>query len=490
MELAMSFKNGDYKLEESQRLEFKEAAAGLPDDLWESYSAFANTEGGEIVLGVHEDKASHKFSLVGVSEAAKLVDAVWLIARDSRRVSQDILLADGVSIISRDGLDFVVIDVPRADRSEKPIEVYEKRQKKFVAYVRRGSGDYRATTYDIDGMRYDKTPKADRSPLEEFSLDALCQETIQRYRRVFSAVKQNSPWNSDSDEDFLYHIGAVAKGHDGMLHPTRAGLLAFGFEYEITSYIPQFLLDYREETSGDIRWEDRVCSESGDWSGNIIDFYFLVSERLIRHFKSPFFTNEMGTRHGSKNPVTEALNEGVANAVIHAHYGTAASVKVILGSEQLEITNTGGFLIDRDVAIAGGFSEARNPTLMRVMNFIGASDRAGSGLQDIWSTWSDAFGCEPVLTESYHPSMVKLVLPVFSGTGDPAARYVPGKYDEAILGLSEQSQGGVTIEQVSGRLDISERVAQKSLKRLFEAKKLNRFRDGHRFRYVPYDTRA
>lgn len=94
-----------------------------------------------------------------------------------------------------------------------------------------------------------------------------------KYRRVFSAVKQNSPWNSDSDEDFLYHIGAVAKGHDGMLHPTRAGLLAFGFEYEITSYIPQFLLDYREETSGDIRWEDRVCSESGDWSGNIIDFF-------------------------------------------------------------------------------------------------------------------------------------------------------------------------------------------------------------------------
>lgn len=44
----MSFLNGQFELKESQHLEFKEAAGGLPLNVWESYSAFANTEGGEI----------------------------------------------------------------------------------------------------------------------------------------------------------------------------------------------------------------------------------------------------------------------------------------------------------------------------------------------------------------------------------------------------------------------------------------------------------
>lgn len=242
--------------------------------------------------------------------------------------------------------------------------------------MRRGDGDFCASDDDLRLMSYDGIPSADRRVLDGFGLDALSEETIRRYRNVFSGRLPQSPWNTDSTEGFLYRIGALAKGHDGCLHPTQAGLLAFGYEYEITNYSPHYLLDYREETSGDVRWDDRIVSQSGEWSGNLIDFYFAVTERLLRYFKAPFSTDETGTVHGVRNAITEAANEAVANALVHAYYGASGSVRIVLRPDRLEVTNPGAMLVGREVAIAGGFSEPRNPALMRIFSFIGVSDRA------------------------------------------------------------------------------------------------------------------
>ncbi len=55
--------------------ECKDASGGLPDSLWESYSAFANTDGGVILLGVKE--VGGKFSITGVQNAAALIKRFW-----------------------------------------------------------------------------------------------------------------------------------------------------------------------------------------------------------------------------------------------------------------------------------------------------------------------------------------------------------------------------------------------------------------------------
>lgn len=473
----MSFIDGDYELDEGQRLEFKEASSGLPDDIWETYSAFANTEGGEIVLGVSEDKASGAFVPVGVSDPAALELSFWTNVRNPSKVSRDIMPADGAVKVERDGKAFLVLRVPRAERDQKPVTVSARARKGMSAWVRRGSGDFLADEDDLALMRYDAERSADRGPLERFGIDALDPSTVVRYRRLFASLRPSSPWVADSDEDFLYHVGAAAKGRDGAMRPTRAGLLAFGREYEITNLLPSYLLDYRVEAGGPRRWEDRLVSQSGDWSGNLVDFYLMVSSRLSSALPAPFSTDSRGLRHGSANRVLEAANEAVVNALVHAHYGTRSSITVVLGGGALEVVNPGTLLVDREVALAGGVSEARNPTLMRIMALIGAGDRAGSGIPTIWDAWGTEFHEEPRLIESHAPASVKLSLPLPAGGRRAPAG--PG----GLLGLLSSRPEGVTAAEAAEALGVSDKTSRRRLEALLGEGAVSRVKDGRSFRY-------
>ena len=59
---------------ENSRLEVKAAQGGLPGDVWSSVSAFANTNGGLIVLEVKEDMKTRELFVVGLKDPQKMLD--------------------------------------------------------------------------------------------------------------------------------------------------------------------------------------------------------------------------------------------------------------------------------------------------------------------------------------------------------------------------------------------------------------------------------
>lgn len=107
---------------ENNRIEAKKALGGLPKSIWETYSAFANTYGGIILLGVEEwpDKSLHT---VDLPDPDGLIKEFWDMVNNPNKASVNILSSKDVFVQEVDGDHIVVIHIPRAERSYKPVYV-------------------------------------------------------------------------------------------------------------------------------------------------------------------------------------------------------------------------------------------------------------------------------------------------------------------------------------------------------------------------------
>ena len=397
------------KYKENNRLEAKAAAVGLPKSLWATYSAFANTNGGIILLGVTED-AQHHLHVEGVNDADALVIDFWNIINNQSKISINVLNDKDVIVREFDGKKIIIISVPRAQRYDKPIYLDGNL---FSSYKRNGEGDYRCTKEVIQAMLRDASPKTqDMLVLGNMNLDVFDKDTIKRYRIRMQGIRPGHVWEALEDVDFLYRIGAVGRDADGKLHPTAAGLLMFGYEYEIVREYPHYFLDYREKLDDDTRWSDRFVSSSGDWSGNIYDFYFRVYNRIAQSVKVPFALD--GISRIDDTELHKALREALANTLINADYYGNTGVVIERNITSITMTNAGTFRIDLDEAINGGISDPRNSGLIKMFSLINIGERAGSGLPMIFKAWTGTDFAMPDITEKENPDRVCLILPVES----------------------------------------------------------------------------
>lgn len=76
---------------ESDDLEFKSAAGGFPGSFWDTYSAFANSEGGVIVLGVIERKGKFYIDNLSDEQVEKYTKDFWNNVNNRATVSCNLL---------------------------------------------------------------------------------------------------------------------------------------------------------------------------------------------------------------------------------------------------------------------------------------------------------------------------------------------------------------------------------------------------------------
>lgn len=394
--------------EESNRIEAKKAKNGLPNSIWETYSSFANTDGGIILLGVDE-KPNHTLVVTGVEDAHKIETDFWNMVNNRQKVNVNILTNRMVKTQDIDGKKVLTIEVPRADRRNRPVYVGTDPMK--GTYKRDFEGDYLCTADQVVAFYRDASDTSiDFRVLKDMEMDVFDTDTISSYRNRFRQFHPAHVWNNDDDEQFLRHIGAMTICSDDMrFHPTAAGLLMFGREYDIVREFPHYFLDYQEKSGTATRWTHRIVSSSGDWSGNLYDFFFRVFPRVTSDLPVPFTFS--GKDRVDETKLHLAVREVLLNSLAHAdHYGRQGIV-IVKSENALSFSNPGDMRVGLKVALQGGVSDPRNETIMKMFSLIGIGERAGSGIPELMAIWTKYVKCSPEYAVMQNPARTTSCLP-------------------------------------------------------------------------------
>ncbi len=442
---------------EGADVEYKSARGGLPSSLWETYSAFANTGGGTIWLGVVQ-RDDAQLDVQGLENAEKLVADVWNLLNNREKVSRNLLTERDVEIVPLPvpGRALLRLRVPQATRRERP--VFTGKNPFTGSFRRNHEGDYRCTEDEVRRMFADQSDEpADSRVLEGFGFDDLHPESLAQFRNRFASFDPSHPWLAEDDRGLLVKLGGWRRdrrtGRDGL---TLAGLLMFGRELAIRdpAAAPGFHLDYREHFSDDpsVRWTDRLTLD-GRREGNLFQFYQQVIVKLGGGpgIKQPFQIDVEGYRRATTS-VHEALQEALVNALIHADYAGQGGVVIDRYLDRIEFSNPGTLLLSREQLLRGGVSECRNKSLQVMFQKLGAGDKAGSGLDRIRDSWSAAHWQSPRLIPTWRPDRVGLILPMISTLPEEAMKALQERFGSALSHCASDKVQALVAAQVEGEV--------------------------------------
>ncbi len=398
---------------ENNRLEAKRALGGLPKSIWETYSAFANTLGGIILLGV-EEHSDHSLHPIDLPEPESLIREFRTLLNDPNKVSANVLSPDDIAIEDANGKNIIVVRVPRAERSERPVFIDGN---PLNSYRRSGEGDYRCEKEEIDTMLRDASARTpDAIVLEELDGGAFDGATVAEYRRMAHKTAPDHPSKGLSDSEFLRQLGALSAG-GGTDHPTCAGLLFFGKADAIRKAFPRYELRYSV---------DGAETGHADEAENLFDFYRRVSADLTGAVTSRLGG---GADTNDLEAVRKALSEALLNALVNADYFGAGGVTVTRTADSVTMENPGLFRIAIDRVRSGGLSDPRNGLIMKLFNRIGVGERSGSGIPVIYRVWHEQGWAEPENVQSFRPDRTKLTL-----------RFAPPKDGDASKRIADRTQ--------------------------------------------------
>lgn len=351
---------------ESILVEFKSDRKGYPDrDLVEAIVAMANTDGGELYLGVEDNG-----EITGLS--IKHEDEIGLCAMVMNSIVPTLFIS--AEILNEDNKKVMKITIPKS-RS-----VVATLSGKMIRRRLKSNG----TPENIPMYPYEITTRLSDLSLLDFSSQIIEKATVYDFdiaeiARLRSLIKKS---NGDAilldlDDEELQKALQLVKDVNGILIPTITGLLLIGKEEKINEYIPTAKAVFQVLEGTNIRRNE----EHGKSILTMLELF----ETNFDAWNPEHEMEEGLLRISAPEFSKRAFREALVNAFCHRDYTILGSVRVAIDDDGLTISNPGGFI--EGVSIENLLTvepHGRNKALADALKRIGLAEKTGRGIDRIF----------------------------------------------------------------------------------------------------------
>jgi len=358
---------------EDLHTEFKQGPLSAPD-LARALVAFANTDGGQLVLGVDEDG-----TIVGVTDPDATMQHIDQVAYHNCEPPLTIIQ----ETVSEPGKPtVVVVNVPKGD--QRPY-----RTNQGVYYIRTTSGRRQASRQELlrlfqatESLFYDETAVL-RATLSDLSMDAFEEFVRRAYQRSVESF-------AVTHERLLVNL-RLATDVDGTTHPTVAGFLFFGRQ-------PELLMPWAHVVAARIPGADLAAapSDSKQIMGQLPAVLDDAMRFLTLHLREEHRIRRLEPERFPELP-EEALRETLVNALAHRDYTVNAPVRIFIFDDRIEVRTPGGLpnTVTIEAMTLGAAHVLRNPTIYTLFSRLGFVTGIGSGVYRTIHLVREAVGREP-----------------------------------------------------------------------------------------------
>ncbi len=382
-------------------------AAVQPRKLLETICAFANTEGGILVIGLDDAKKSAgKKRLIGVSENLDNVSELSKLLRSEFEPPVDgFVTTFEEEITNTFGKDDKLLLI----RVTKTNDIHSL--KNGDTFVRRGSQNVKIGSSEILRLRYDRgSVKFEEEVSTIESLDELDQDLLEKYK-LDTSSKSEDDWQFLKDNGLAKFNTSDSKRK----HLSKACILLFGknpsvllsgkYSIKISHYYGT-----KANFTGDPNFVRRPFTVEGPLLTQI--------EETMNYFRDVVRNSPPRLSGSTFKPsllIPEwVFQEAITNAVIHRNYHVQNDIQVRFFDDRIEIESPGTYPGHITIKNIRKERFARNPLILRTLNRFQSSPNLdiGEGVDRMFEVMKKHNLYEPIFfSPEIYPNSVFLSLP-------------------------------------------------------------------------------